>query len=126
MKDRQGVLRGKCNECNECNEYVKPVEGARCDYCDHVPTQHVKIIKLGACKCGECEEYESGEKFSYTDCQYCGCKPTEHEGAEKRELWEERGRMTMNEIKEVYFISQEETTSICSYQECVRCYSTGK
>ena len=89
MKDRQGVLRGKCSECNECNEYVKPVEGARCDYCDHVPTKHVEIIKLGTCKCGDCDEYLSEEKFSYTDCEYCGCKAADHKGAEKCEYNQE-------------------------------------
>ena len=86
MKDRQGVMRGKCNECDECKEYVNPDKGARCEYCDHTPTQHVAIIKLGSCKCGECDEYLSDEDFSYTDCQYCGCKAMQHKGAEKRKI----------------------------------------
>lgn len=87
MKDRQGIMRGKCNGCEECEEYIAPKEGARCDYCNHTPIDHVRIIKLGACKrCGpsECSEYVSGEKSSYTDCQYCGCKAMDHTGAEKR------------------------------------------
>ena len=83
--DRQGVMRGKCNCCDECEEYIPPKEGARCDYCNHTPVDHVKIIKLGACKtCGEeCEEYLSAKTNCYTECQYCGCAAVLHEGAEK-------------------------------------------
>ena len=86
MKDRQGVMRGKCNSCDECEEYIAPKEGARCEYCNHAPVEHVKIIKLGGCKkCGEdCTEYVSGRETCYTDCEYCGCKANEHQGAEKR------------------------------------------
>lgn len=84
-KDKQGVERGKCNTCDECDEYTPPKTGARCDYCNHTPVDHVKIIKLGSCKKCECQEYESGSKNSYTDCQYCECMASDHAGAEKRE-----------------------------------------
>ncbi len=93
MKDIQGILRGKCNKC-ECEEYrcPPPDEKAgeavrlRCEYCDHTPVDHVKIITLGACKqCVDhgCDKYESESTTSYTDCQYCGCGAQHHAGAEK-------------------------------------------
>lgn len=94
MKDIQGIQRGKCNKC-ECVEYrpPPPPPGAeahgkpvrlRCEYCDHTPVEHVKIIQLGECKqCGKdnCEKYESEDPNSYTDCQYCGCEAKHHAGA---------------------------------------------
>ena len=60
----------------------------RCEYCNHTPVEHVKIIQLGACsKCkasGEdCEKYQSDDPNSYTDCAYCGCSASYHAGAEK-------------------------------------------
>lgn len=94
MKDIQGIQRGACNKC-ECEEYrwwCPPAdssagEGARlrCEYCNHTPVEHVRIIPLGACKkCGEdCEKYESETPNKYTDCQYCGCGAQHHQGAEK-------------------------------------------
>lgn len=87
MKDRQGIIRGKCTapEC-ECREYMTPVNsnGARCDYCDHVPVKHVKMITLGAClKCKECDKYETEEPGSYSNCGYCECPAQYHQGAEK-------------------------------------------
>ena len=87
-KDIQGMRRGKCNTCEECEEYIPPKEGhgARCDYCDHTPVEHVRMIKLGGCtSCGEeeCEEYISSKQNSYTECQYCGCHASVHQGAEK-------------------------------------------
>lgn len=88
MKDIQGIQRGACNKC-ECEEYrCPPQEGARlrCEYCDHTPVDHVRMITLGACKlCGDdcCEKYESETPNKYTDCQYCGCGAQHHEGAEK-------------------------------------------
>ena len=97
MKDIQGIQRGKCNSC-ECEEYRPPPPSEessdkklvrlRCEYCNHTPVEHVKIIKLGACKkCGDenCTEYESEEPNSYTDCQYCGCEAKYHDGADKCE-----------------------------------------
>ena len=77
----------------ECEEYRTvssdgPSGGGklRCEYCNHTPAEHVKIIDLGACsKCGDCEKYESEELFSYTDCSYCGCGANYHAGAEKCE-----------------------------------------
>ena len=87
MKDRQGIVRGKCiaPQC-ECSEYMAPQDsrGARCEYCDHVPVKHVKIIELGACmKCKECDKYETEEPGSYSDCGYCECPAQYHQGAEK-------------------------------------------
>ena len=87
MKDVQGVQRGKCNSC-ECIEYRRPEESSRhrCEYCDHPPTQHVKIIELGACKTKDCDcdKYASEDPNSYTDCQYCGCPASQHKGTEAR------------------------------------------
>ena len=90
MKDIQGVQRGKCNTC-ECEEYrtsPKPQPGQlRCEYCNHTPGEHVKIIELGACSsCGkeECDKYQSEDPNSYTDCAYCGCPAHTHAGADKR------------------------------------------
>lgn len=88
MKDKQGITRGKCIvvDC-ECTEYVKSQDsgGVRCDYCDHVPVKHVKMIKLGACtNCKECPSYESEDSGSYSDCAYCDCPAQFHKDADKR------------------------------------------
>ena len=89
MKDIQGVQRGKCNTC-ECEEYrTSPTQPGqlRCEYCNHTPGEHVRIIALGACsKCGkdECNKYQSEDPNSYTDCEYCGCPAHTHAGADKR------------------------------------------
>lgn len=59
--------------------------GVRCEHCNHTPVDHVRIVKLGACKSPggcDCDEYLSEETNSYTDCQYCGCAAFVHEGAE--------------------------------------------
>ena len=86
MKDKQGISRGKCTTPGcECSEYTAPqdTKGVRCDYCDHVPVKHLKIIKLGACSCGECDNYESEDPWSYTKCGYCDCPAQRHKGAEQ-------------------------------------------
>ena len=92
MKDLKGYQRGKCNSC-ECDEYMPPpLESTpgrlRCEYCNHTPGEHVRIISLGACsKCGEdnCDKYEPEDDKSYSVCQYCGCDAVHHAGAEKCE-----------------------------------------
>lgn len=86
MKDIQGVQRGKCNSC-ECEEFrASPnPQYIRCEYCNHTPGEHVKIVELGACqKCGQdnCDKYVSEDPNSYTDCQYCGCSASCHAGAD--------------------------------------------
>ncbi len=89
MKDIQGSQRGKCNTC-ECEEYrTSPTQPGqlRCEYCNHTPVEHVRIIELGACSsCGkdECDKYQSEDPNSYTDCEYCGCPAHMHAGADKR------------------------------------------
>ena len=97
MKDIQGIQRGKCNSPGcECDEYrTASSDGQmlggsklRCEYCDHTPVQHVKIIELGECRtCGKdnCEKYEFEDPNSYSDCAYCGCQASQHAGAEKCE-----------------------------------------
>lgn len=91
MKDVQGIQRGKCNSC-ECEEYrTSPQQSSnlRCEYCNHTPVEHVKIIELGACiSCGkdECNKYQSEDPNQYTDCAYCGCSAQGHSGAEKCEF----------------------------------------
>lgn len=85
MKDIQGIQRGKCNSC-ECEEYRAPAAPGqlRCEYCNHTPGEHVRMVELGACtKCGKdnCDKYVSEDPNSYTDCQYCGCGANHHEGA---------------------------------------------
>ena len=89
MKDVQGVQRGSCNSC-ECIEYRAPEESGRfrCDYCNHTPAEHVRIVELGGCKKSDCDcdKYASEDPNSYTDCQYCGCPASQHEGAQAREL----------------------------------------
>ena len=89
-KDVQGVLRGKCNgECCDCEEYYPPPEGKglKCEYCDHVPANHVRIIQLGACRgCSDCDKYDPEKETSYSECQYCGCEASQHKGAEARKL----------------------------------------
>lgn len=89
MKDIQGIQRGRCNKC-ECEEYRCPPPDSsagrlRCEYCDHTPVDHVKVVPLGACKkCGEdnCDKYEPENPNSYSDCQYCGCAAKYHTGAD--------------------------------------------
>lgn len=95
MKDIQGIQRGRCNSPGcECEEYRTSPTGEssgasgrfRCEYCDHTPVQHVKIIELGACKaCGKdnCEKYEFDDPNCYSNCAYCDCPASSHEGAEK-------------------------------------------
>ena len=90
MKDVQGIQRGKCNSC-KCIEYRAPEDSGkyRCDYCNHTPGEHVEILELGACKtCGKsgCDRYSSEEPNSYTDCQYCGCPASQHEGSDARKF----------------------------------------
>ena len=93
MKDIQGILRGKCNHC-ECEEYRAPPADStagrlRCEYCNHTPGEHVRIIPLGACSNCEpdnCTKYEPEDPNSYSDCQYCGCAAVHHAGADKCEL----------------------------------------
>ena len=88
MKDIQGIMRGKCTSC-ECEEYrtlAEPQMAAslRCEYCNHTPGEHIKIIELGACtECGEeeCSKYVSEDSKGYTDCAYCGCGANKHAGA---------------------------------------------
>ena len=90
MKDVQGIQRGKCNSPGcECEEYRTNSDASgkcRCEYCDHSPVQHVKIIELGECKsCGKdnCEKYEFENPNSYGNCAYCDCPANAHAGAEK-------------------------------------------
>ena len=98
MKDVQGIQRGKCNASGcECEEYrTSSGDGQsssasgkfRCEYCDHTPVQHVKIIELGECRsCGKdnCEKYEFEDPNSYQNCAYCDCPANAHAGAEKCE-----------------------------------------
>jgi len=90
MKDIQGIQRGKCNSC-ECEEYRAPSASGvlRCEYCNHTPGEHVRMVDLGACnKCGKdnCDKYVSEDPNSYTDCQYCGCGANHHEGADACKL----------------------------------------
>ena len=88
MKDIQGIQRGKCNNC-ECSEN-RTVEGGSgglaCEYCGHRPVDHVRIMPLGRCrnKDCDCDKYTSDDPNSYSDCEYCGCKPSFHEGADAR------------------------------------------
>ena len=39
MRDKQGVLRGRCTQCN-CAEYITPQDKVRCQNCNHVPAKH--------------------------------------------------------------------------------------
>ena len=91
MKDIQGVQRGKCTGC-ECEEYRPPPTAGhlRCEYCNHTPAEHLKMVELGACKqCGKdnCDKYVSEDPNSYTECQYCGCAASQHVGADACEFW---------------------------------------
>ena len=91
MKDVQGSLRGKCNQPGcDCKGYEIPgryTHHRRCEYCDHTPTQHVKIIELGECQECDCEKYEPEDPCSYTGCAFCGCSATRHSGAEECKSW---------------------------------------
>ena len=90
MKDIQGVQRGKCNSAGcECGEYmtVEGGQGILCEYCGHRPVDHVRIVTLGPCRskdCGGCDKYESETSNSYSDCSYCGCPASVHQGADAR------------------------------------------
>lgn len=44
MKDKQGILRGKCTVCS-CTEYNSSNGKVRCEDCGHVPAKHEKIIE---------------------------------------------------------------------------------
>eukprot|EP00731_Ephydatia_muelleri_P002148 Em0001g2148a len=83
--DVQGTVRGKCNKCSECKVFMVTSKGQiRCEYCDHTPTDHVRIIKLGACtSCNDCKEYMPESPTEYSDCQYCGCSSACHKGADE-------------------------------------------
>ena len=85
MKDIQGIQRGKCNSC-ECVEYRTPGDDGKyaCGYCGHRPVHHVRIVPLGECRTKDCDcdKYDSDDKNSYSDCQYCGCSASTHKGAE--------------------------------------------
>ena len=90
MKDIQGIQRGKCNNC-ECMEYMTSEERSRglaCEYCGHLPVDHVRIIPLGRCKTKDCDcdKYSPEDPNSYSECQYCGCQASTHEGAEARKI----------------------------------------
>ena len=45
MKDKQGILRGRCTVCS-CTEYVTPKDKLRCKNCNHVPTKH-EVVRVG-------------------------------------------------------------------------------
>ena len=47
MKDKQGVLRGKCTVCG-CTEYNSSNGKVRCEDCGHVPAKHEKITEASA------------------------------------------------------------------------------
>lgn len=47
MRDKQGVLRGKCTVCG-CTEYNSSNGKVRCEDCDHVPAKHEKITEATA------------------------------------------------------------------------------
>ena len=92
MKDKHGIQRGHCNEGNcECEQYWPPPQGSTggklyCEYCNHLPGKHLRVVHLGACSgCGQknnCTKYEPENDWSYSKCQYCGCDASCHEGAE--------------------------------------------
>ena len=84
--DVQGTVRGKCNKCSECKVFTVTSKGqVRCEYCDHVPTDHVRIIKLGACThCNDCKEYMPESTTEYSKCMYCDCLSMDHKGADER------------------------------------------
>ena len=91
MKDKHGVPRGHCKEMGcECLEYWLPppdFAGGKhfCEYCNHLPGKHLRIVALGYCTgCGQdnCSEYEPEDEKSYSECQYCGCEASYHKGGE--------------------------------------------
>ena len=89
MKDVQGEMRGKCNKC-ECKEFMSAEGRVRCEYCDHSPADHVRIIELGKClspQCNgvNCKKYMPENDTEYSNCQYCECESKYHEGADQRE-----------------------------------------
>ena len=95
MKDKHGVMRGHCGVANcECQQYRPPppeFSGGKhlCEYCDHLPGKHQRVVALGPCLgCGvdNCESYEPENDWSYSECQYCGCEASCHKGAEQRKL----------------------------------------
>ena len=45
MKDKQGILRGRCTVCN-CTEYITPKDKLRCRTCNHVPAKHEDVGQL--------------------------------------------------------------------------------
>lgn len=123
MKDKQAINRGNCTvpDC-ECTEYMKPQDtGVRCDYCDHAPVKHVKIIELGACtKCDECPSYESENAGSYSDCEYCECPAKCHEGGDKRN---EIIHCTLFILSFVNSVPQATQSTIsCSHCRITTCY----
>ena len=91
MKDVQGVMRGKCNKDDcDCREFMTSSEGrVRCEYCDHTPVEHVRIIELGECLSSQCNgtncpKYMSDSPTEYTACAYCECEASFHRGADAR------------------------------------------
>ena len=46
MKDKQGILRGRCTVCN-CTEYITPKDKLRCRTCNHVPAKHEDVGQIG-------------------------------------------------------------------------------
>ena len=86
MKDVCGVERGKCTAC-KCKAFTCMTPGGvRCEYCDHTPGQHVKIVELGEClspRCsgGNCMKYMSESRAENSTCLYCGCEASDHKAS---------------------------------------------
>ena len=47
MKDKRGVVRGRCLEC-DCDEYETQNSIAACDYCGHAPGQHLQATAVAS------------------------------------------------------------------------------
>lgn len=84
MKDRQGIIRGKCTSSGcQCAEYSKlqDLSSVRCDHCGHSPVKHIEVFNngLGACvNCTNCSSYESESGSNYSNCEYCECPAQYH------------------------------------------------
>ena len=93
MKDVHGIERGKCTQC-ECNEFTCETPGrVRCEYCDHPPGRHVRIVELGEClnpECiesgGNCRKYEAEGIYAGSSCAYCGCEARSHKELSSRDM----------------------------------------
>ena len=77
-KDKQGHWRGKCTvQSCDCGSFlVEDATKVRCDYCDHVPVKHVKVLRSCTSEQCGCQSYDEDDEEG--TCSYCGDSIKDH------------------------------------------------